>query len=461
MFAQDQRQDAPKVALVNPSGWGNLGDAAIIESAIAAVRRRMPGAEVVGLTLNPTDTARRHRIQAFTCSGFSRPYYHVTTRSSHASPDDVEPLLSDNHQSNPDSHESPPLWMRARDLLRRSRVAKVPLELALDARSVVKEFEHRAQLDRALGPLACLIVAGGGQLDDYWGGAFGHPYVLWRWMRHARSQGAKGLVLSVGTGTLRTPLARYFVHEALSAASYRSFRDPGSRDLVGDPRVSSDPIVPDLAFALPVDTTGWKPNADSGRPLIGFSPIAYYDPDRWPFKDEQRYRSYLERMAALGVLLLAAGYDLALYGTDSPDIHTCQVLREEIMRRAASHPGLSDLEARVQTPEVTTLGQLFDVMSRLSVVIASRLHAVILAQIHGIPTGALAYERKVSAQFNAVEAQEFCLPIDTFNAEEAFERFNRLFEERSVIAESLRSKISRMSAEVEAQYDRVLGAGNA
>src|SRR5690349_3645743 len=65
------------VALVSPCGWGNFGDAAIVDSVIHAVRTRLPGAPIVALTLNPEDTVARHHVPAFTCSGFSRPNYGV------------------------------------------------------------------------------------------------------------------------------------------------------------------------------------------------------------------------------------------------------------------------------------------------------------------------------------------------------------------------------------------------
>src|SRR5215470_2803293 len=66
-----------RVAFVSPSGLGNLGDAAIIESFLAGLRRRRPGAEIVGFTLNPADTRVRHGVDATTCGAFSLPHYTI------------------------------------------------------------------------------------------------------------------------------------------------------------------------------------------------------------------------------------------------------------------------------------------------------------------------------------------------------------------------------------------------
>src|SRR5262245_66694571 len=75
-----------RVAFVSPSGLGNLGDAAIIESFLAGLRRRRPGAEIVGFTLNPADTQVRHGVDAHTCGAFSLPHYTVRRAPRSAAP---------------------------------------------------------------------------------------------------------------------------------------------------------------------------------------------------------------------------------------------------------------------------------------------------------------------------------------------------------------------------------------
>src|SRR5262249_47492960 len=62
-----------RVAFVSPSGLGNLGDAAIIESLVAGIRRRRPGAEIVGFTLNPDDTRVRQGVEAAPCGPYPCP----------------------------------------------------------------------------------------------------------------------------------------------------------------------------------------------------------------------------------------------------------------------------------------------------------------------------------------------------------------------------------------------------
>lgn len=47
-----------------------------------------------------------------------------------------------------------------------------------------------------------LIVSGGGQLDDYWGGAWHHPYTLLMWGLLARLRNVPYKFISVGAGPL-------------------------------------------------------------------------------------------------------------------------------------------------------------------------------------------------------------------------------------------------------------------
>ena len=428
------------VALLSPAGWGNLGDAAILDSALHAVCTRLPGAPVVALTLNPRDTAVRHGVPALTLSGFSRPYYGVTEYGPVlVTEPDIEP--------GPADEELPWRW---RTGLREALA--VPLALWSIARAVPRELSHRRRVGGATARLRHVIVAGGGQIDDFWGGAFGHPYVLWRWAAHARATGARCAFLSVGTGSLDTPAARRLAWRALGLADYRSFRDEGSRSLVGSPLVASDPIVPDLAYGLPVSADRDRSPRTGGPRLIGISPIAYGDPRVWPTPDAARYRHYLERLATVAVRLLAGGSELVLFGTDGPDLVTVRDLKAEIARRAPA----SDLE-RVRTPLVRSLDQLFAALSGAHAVIASRLHGVILTQLVGIPVLALSYERKVRTHMHSLEQDEFCLSIDDFTPEAALERFEELSVARERVAAATGEIFARRRGAVEAQYDAVFG----
>src|SRR6185503_16873233 len=295
-----------RVAFVSPSGLGNLGDAAIIDSFLAGLRRRRPGAEIVGFTLNPADTQVRHGVDAQTCGAFSLPHY--TIRRAPRSAAVGAPGDASGHDGSggpgavgPGPGGDDALGDEPAPRLRQLRRAVAAIPGARQGRRAVAmalaELRHQREVAARLAGFDHVVVSGGGQLDEFWGGPFGHPYTLYRFSRAARRAGARFDILSVGTGTLATALGRRFVRRALAASSYRSFRDARSRELAGVAgAAASDPIVPDLAYGLPLSGAAPPPRA---RRLIGVAPMCYADPRVWPKPDAARYEHHLASMAAI------------------------------------------------------------------------------------------------------------------------------------------------------------------
>src|SRR5690606_39210187 len=116
-----------------------------------------------------------------------------------------------------------------------------------------REIEHVRGAVALLKKVDTLVVSGGGQLDDYWGGPWGHPYALAKWTLLARLMRRRVVVLSVGFGTLESRMSRLLTRIALRWAHYRSYRDEGSRRLMRAAvfrPADADPVLPDLAFSL-------------------------------------------------------------------------------------------------------------------------------------------------------------------------------------------------------------------
>src|SRR5208283_5458175 len=63
-----------RIGLLSPTS-GNLGNAAMQSAMIVNLRKRIAGVEILGITLNPEETQRRHGIEAFPLAGISRPDY--------------------------------------------------------------------------------------------------------------------------------------------------------------------------------------------------------------------------------------------------------------------------------------------------------------------------------------------------------------------------------------------------
>ncbi|HMG56615.1 MAG TPA: polysaccharide pyruvyl transferase family protein [Kofleriaceae bacterium] len=438
-----------RVAFVSPSGLGNLGDAAIIESFLAGLRRRSPGAEIVGFTLNPADTRVRHGVDATTCGAFSLPHYTIR-RAPRSEPGAVREPTGGGEPapgSDDDDDNAPrlPQLRRAVAALPGARRGRRAVAMA------VAELRHRREVAARLDGFDHVVVSGGGQLDEFWGGPFGHPYTLYRFSRAARRAGAKFAILSVGTGTLATQLGRRFVRRALAAASYRSFRDTRSRELAAVAgALDADPVVPDLAYGLPVAAPALAPHT---RRRIGVAPMCYADPRVWPRPDAARYAHHLQSMAGIAARAVRDGHEVAMFGTDRPDAAPVAECHAIAVRQLTG-----DERERLRLTPVDDVEALMALMATFDAVVAARFHGVLLAHVVGCPVLAVSHERKVATLMAELGHQAYCAPIDDLDAAAAAASLTELLARRDALAAQIRELALDYRRRVDAQYDAVFGA---
>ncbi len=404
-----------KIGLLGPYGFGNLGDAAIQQAVIENIHKHCPGAEIHGFSLNPDDTRRRHGIPCF-------------------------PFSIDRTGENFDG-----------------LIGKVPTKLRLHVacRLVValcKEILLVARSIRYLRGFDLLIVSGGGQLDDYWGGAAHHPLTLLRWALVAKAVGARVLFMSVGAGPIDSNLSKRFIKLALSLARYRSYRDEASKKLiVAIGFRSDDPVYPDLAFSLRSLGTSVPTCQISSRPLIGIGPMTYFDPRIWPERDQSVYAAYLSKLAQFSVWLIRRGYPIALFPGEL--VHDRLVIDDlrDILSRELNATELSNITDK----PIVTVDQLMDQLLLADIVIASRFHGVLLALLVGKPVLALSYHSKIDLLMEDTGQSEYCLPIHSFDIEMLKQLFCKLEANAPTIGEQLKSRVGEYRSTLEEQYVRV------
>jgi polysaccharide pyruvyl transferase WcaK-like protein len=438
-----------RIAFVSPCGGGNLGDAAIVDSLIHGVRARLPGAEILGFTGNPDDTAVRHGVTAF---HMRAPFGgRAKSVAEAAAPGEASEAAAHAGTAEEDAESAAP---RRRSLVRRV-LRSVPGARASWQTAVhfAADNRHYRTVAGQLRGCDLVIISGGGQFDELFGGPFKHPYALWRFGGMARDVGARFAILSVGTGTLTSP-GRLFVRRALALADYASFRDMRSRELVGE-GTERALVVPDLAYALPLgaEPPAVPPPSPSARSVVGLSPMAYADPRFWPQADLAQYRRHVASLARMTVDLVRAGHQVVLFTTDGPDRLAVEELRAEVL--PALRP---DERALLRAPEVSGVPALLDILSGVHVVISARFHGVLLAHVMGRPTLAVAHERKVATLMDDMGHKRFCWPIDAFDPTRAWQRFLELDEGRATLAADIRARAAEYRGRVENQYDRVLTA---
>ena len=186
------------------------------------------------------------RVTAFHVTHWRRSPVRITTRQK-------EPAVSPNNQAATSRIgrrlETPGFVTRLKRAVRGLlfRIGFRPLVC------LAQECLHILRSYRVLRSVDMLVIAGGGQLDEEWGGSWAHPYALMKWAVLARAAGTSVVFLSVGGCRAESRFTKLFLRIALSLACYRSYRDEGSRQLALAITPSADgPVVPDLAFSLPV-----------------------------------------------------------------------------------------------------------------------------------------------------------------------------------------------------------------
>lgn len=394
-----------RIGLLGPYASRNLGDAAIQAAVVAELRARLPGAALVGICPDPEDTVRTLRIPAFPLSG----------HGGEMRPDSPPP-------------EEPPA------LAARGRVAR--LRAACAAAGRIASFVQRLDL---------LVVSGGGQLDDYWGGAWQQPYALALWTSLARLHGVRVAVLGVGLDRLSTRLSRFFTRTALDLAQFRSFRDPGTlAALRADGFRRPARVCPDLAFGLPPALVG-AARAPGGPPFAVVSPIS----DKvWLGAARSRYDAYVEALAAACGSLAGAGLRVRLACSQSAmDAPVASRLAERV--RAVSGRAC-------EIGDAATVQDYVGLVRGARVVIASRLHAVILALVAGAPVVAVSYARKVAQLMRDLELGEYCVDLGAADAEALARLAALALAEDERLREHIRRRTSALRAALGETYDAML-----
>lgn len=422
-----------KVAILGPYGAGNLGDAAIVESMIQTIRRYHPNATIYGININPDDTLNRHNIA-------SLPIHWWYKKSNVAS--DREP----GDTGVPEKFKS--------------TLKKIPILYALlkafhktmqGIMLFMKEVRFIVESYRNLKGFDLLIVNGSGQLCDLWGGPWLHPYGLFKWAVIAKARGVRFVVVSIGAGPIDFALSRYFIKYSLLLADYRSFRNESSKEMVEKIGVRGENrIFPDIAFGLPINITvrGDTGVGKSGRMIVGINPMAYYDPRCWPKSNENVYRNYIKKLASIGLWLCKRNYAVLWFSSAIMDNKVIEdikkILEQELSSEAAHH---------FFHPQITTIDELLHQLSTMEVVVATRLHSLLLSSLLNKPLIAISPHPKVDFLMESLGQSEYKLDINTFDMDSFQDLFLLLESNRETVVRQIGEKITEYRGELDRQFD--------
>ena len=416
------------VGLFGPYGSGNLGDTAIQKAVIHNLRSYMPQVNIYGFSGNPVDTEKSYGIKSF-------PIYRPVP--SIVESEDLSKTINTNRKIIKTSTRSIRLIKAVI-----SRVGLILTELSFTLRSC-----------KVLKGVDILIISGGGQLDDYWGGAWGHPFALFRWAVMAKLSRKTLLFLSVGAGPMLSWLSRFFVRNALLLADYKSYRDNYSRQVVEEMGVKrNNHVYPDLAFSLPV-VRRERPtrSAINVTKVIGISPIAA---NAWTHVDDPAYKNYLNELIALVLWLLEENYKISFFPSQ---IKMDMPIIQDIRKYVNDHFG-PRLNGQIIESQIATINDLMVHIDDIDIVIASRLHGVLLSHLMHRPVLAISYDRKVDHHMEDMGLSEYCLDLGKVNLNLLKTRFRQLEGNKEAVERQVSEKISGYVGALQQQYYWLFGS---
>jgi polysaccharide pyruvyl transferase WcaK-like protein len=443
--------DAPaRIALLTPYAGTNLGDAAIQDAMIDGLRRRLPGAQFSAICLDTDAFVVRHGWSGFPLCATNRPFYGM--HSSRSDPRSAGPHLDVPLRSH---------WYRrssdaAKTALKRApRLARAFAALRGAARWARREADHALEGYRFLRGHHLLVVSGGGQLDDEWGGPWGHPFSLLKWGFLARVAGVPFAFASVGVGKISTSTTRRWLAGALRLALYRSYREENTRRVASTllPRASEDSVVPDLALAVPL--RGIEPDASvgtlaRGRRVVALSPIMYGKAGYWPVEDANGYERYISELSAVAAGLIRRDYFVVLAWSSLRDRNA---VPEIIRQVVASGNRVSE---QLFVPRIETWHDLVSVLLSADLVIASRMHSIILSCVARKPTVAISFDPKVDWVMADLGQEDQVFGIHGFAAPQVLDAIGRLAGGPGGVLKQLDAARRDAIASCAAQYDALV-----
>lgn len=382
-----------RIGLLGQYSSRNLGDAVIVHEIIRNLRSRIPGVEFVGICSRPDDTTRTHGIAAFPISGHG-PAFRP----------DGSPWLEVEPPPGPGSGTR--------------RIYAVVRSLDL------------------------LVMAGGGQVDDYWGGAGEQPRFLATWTVLARLRRVPAAFFCVGLDRLATRTGRWLSLLSLRNAAFVSFRDEGTRDLLrqmGLRRPSA--VYADPAFGLPASVqTAFLP-----RRRVVISPICKRS---WPGASYEQYERYLRELAHYAEAAIRSGLEVRF---------ACSQISmdpEAVARVAAMIP--ADLRDSWFVAEVGTFEDFVREASSADVVVTSRLHGAILALVAGTPVIAVSVARKVTVVMAEAGLSEYCVEASSFDAGRLVALSDKALREGAEVRQRIKISVQHLAGRLPEAYEALV-----
>jgi polysaccharide pyruvyl transferase WcaK-like protein len=314
------------------------------------------------------------------------------------------------------------------------------LDLRQELPFLVRNYKHLKEFD-------LILVTGSNQFLDNFGGVWGFPYTLLKWVSMAKMAGTNVALVSLGAGPLTSPFSKLFAKATVRLSDYVSYRDAPSRDLVEGPsNAHKSHVYPDLASNLELREAP-EPIAVVEGKIIGINPMPMYDCRYWCDPDDRRYSEYVGKLASAVIALNKSGHHCFLYNTQEQD----KLVIDDVIKRIDDITGTEDT-ARVERKESDTTTGLIHVIRSADISVTTRFHGAVLSLRCGVPVVGICYHRKIADLLDNMEQGEYKLDLDVFDAGLLVEKVNRLIANGQEQKELIQKNSERNRELVEKQY---------
>lgn len=399
------RRAAPRVGLFGRIGAGNLGNDASLEAVLQYLRRHHPDAVLDGMFTGPEPVGERYGLRVVRLN-WLRPAGRSRSRLLHV-------------------------------LLTALRIVVGAVADAIWIGAWVREHD-------------VVILPGMGLFEtDLAQRPWEFPYSLFLVSATGRLFRTKVAYVSVGATAVDQAVTGRLLKLACHLAGYRSFRDQPSLDAARRMGMAgpTDPVYPDLVFALPIPPQRQEP---SGVVAVGVMGYDGTPADRHR-ADEVR-AAYVGKMTHLVRSLIDGGRRVRLMIGDVNDEPVVQAILADARSRWTG-PG----ELPVVYEPVSTIDDVMRQLQQVDTVVGTRFHTVLVALMLGKPTIAIAYGRKHAELMNQLGVGEWVQPIADLDADLLEKQLVALETGREQITRTLAAHAAANRARLNDQFTRLSG----
>lgn len=368
-----------KICLVGNFGSSNLGNEGTLSAMLDVLRRHFPDADLVCACWPPESLEKQHGIRGI-------------------------------------SLQAPRF---------RSLPARIANRLSFGSLARIATFVHAV---RTIRQNDIAIVPGTGILDDFGETWRGMPLMIFTWALAARVAGRPFWFVSIGAGPIRNRVSRWLMRSAAKLAHYRSYRDQVSKKYMQSIGLDTtkDPVVPDLAFGLPVAAASPREKTDE-RLRVGVGIMAYrgwfgHHPDAGLIYDH-----YTAKMARFTAWLLGQGHAVRLLIGETCD---ADAIADVISKLPPEVRSPAEASGDLITEPASSLADIKRQMMDTDLVVTTRYHNVVCAFGVGKPILSISYAAKNDELLTEAGLGEFCQHIERLDVDLLIAQFKRLVAER-------------------------------